>query len=164
LIALLVVLMPGTADANTTQSNACLGVTGTFSTFAVPIAATASPSSANVSDTVTLSNTSVTIGVDSTLIGAGVTTGLVSAADNLADIGVTKNDGTPDANAGVDAVTAAIGAVTLKITGTNTSQGTQTASNTAAVSVTFYVTADAVGGTVKVYTALSTPPAATPNA
>src|SRR5947209_6148189 len=95
LIALLVVLMPGTADANTTQSNACLGVTGTFSTFAVPIAATATPSSANVSDTVTLSNTSVTIGVDSTLIGAGVTTGLVSAADNLADIGVTKNDGTP---------------------------------------------------------------------
>jgi hypothetical protein len=152
------------AFADTTQNNACLGVTGTFSTFAVPITGTAAPNPANGSwpgptyPTVTLSGTSVTIGVDSTLIGAGVATGLVSAADSLADLGVTKNDGTSDQSAGISAVVAAAGSVKLKITGTNTVEGTQTAQNSVAVNVTFYVTADAAGGSVVVYSSVTNPP------
>ena len=150
------------ATTGTTQNNGCLGVTNTFSQFAVPIAGTGAPNPDTASSAITLSGTSVAISVDSTLIGAGVVTGLVSAADNLADIGVTKNDGTASSTAGVDAVTAATGSVKLKIAGSNTTQATQTASNTAPANTTFYVTADALGGTVKVYTAISSPPAASP--
>lgn len=159
------------ASADTSQNNACLGVTGTFSTFPVPItgAATANPGTTNPGsatlgvDTITLSGTSVTIGVDSTLIGAGVTTGLVSAADSLADIGSVKNDGTPDSNAGVDAVTSTVGSIKLKVTGSNTTEGSQTTQNTAPVALTFYVTADSAGGSVVVYSAISTPPSTTPD-
>src|SRR3974377_1210511 len=130
------------ASTGTTQNNGCLGVTGTFSQFAVPITGTASPNPATTADTITLSGVSVGISVDATLIGAGVTTGLVSAADSLADLGVTANDGTPNQSAGINAVTSAIGSVKLKIVGSNTSQATQMASNPALASVTFYVTAD----------------------
>jgi len=161
------------ARADTTQNNGCLGVTGDFSTFAVPITGTATPNPVTGTlpgptyPSVTLSGTAVSIGVDSTLIGAGVTTGIVSAADSLADIGAVKNDGTPatplpgDPNPGVDAVTSAVGSVTLKITGSNTVEGVQTASNTAPVAVTFYVTADSLGGSVVVYTSISSPPSTT---
>src|SRR5262249_54531109 len=77
------------SSADTTQTNAWLGVTGTFSDFAVPITGTATPNPVTVPNTITLNNTSVAISVNSTLIGAGVITGLVQAADNLADLGVT---------------------------------------------------------------------------
>lgn len=151
------------AAADTLQNNACLGVTGTFSTFPVPITGLGSPNPDTLPGTITLSGTSVTIGVDSALIGAGVATGLVSAADSLADIGAIKNDGTSDPNAGVDAVTSAVGSIKLKITATNTAEGTQTASNTAPVSLTFYVTADSSGGSVVVYSSISSPPSTTPD-
>src|SRR4051812_9855753 len=57
------------ARADTTQSNGCLGVTGTFSAFNVPItgAVTANPGTVNPgsatigADTITLSGASVTI-------------------------------------------------------------------------------------------------------
>jgi hypothetical protein len=100
----------------------------------------------------------MTIQVNSVLIGAGVGTGLVSAADSLADLGVTANDGTPNQNAGINAVVGAIGAAKLQVTGTNTSQGTQTATNPAAVSTTFWVTADSLGGSVVVYSAVNPEP------
>jgi len=151
------------AQANTSQNNGCLGVTGTFSQFAIPITGHAQPNPVASGGTITLTGTSVSIGVDSTLIGAGVVAGLVSAADSLADIGAVANDGTPTANAGVDAVTTAAGKVTLKITGSNTSQGVQTASNPAAANLTFYVTADSAGGSVHVYTDISKPPSSTPD-
>jgi hypothetical protein len=151
------------ATADTAQNNACLGVTGTMSTFPIPITGLGTPNPDTLPGSITLGGTSVTIGVDATLIGAGVTTGLVSAADSLADIGSVKNDGTPDPLAGVDAVTAAVGSVKLKITGTNTSQGTQTAANTAPVALTFYVTADSAGGSIVVYSSISTPPSTTPD-
>src|SRR4051812_11195484 len=161
--ALAVGALSGPASANTTQNNGCLGVTNTFSTFAVPIAGTASPNPATLGSPVTLQNTSVAIGVDTTLIGAGVVTGLVSAADSLAGIGATSNDGTATPNAGVDAVSVAAGKVTLKVTGSNTSEGVQTASNPSPVNTTFYVTADSFGGSVHVYTAISKPPSTTPD-
>jgi hypothetical protein len=100
----------------------------------------------------------MTIQVNSVLIGAGVGTGLVGAADSLADLGVTANDGTPNQNAGINAVQGAIGGAKLMITGTNTVEGTQTATNPATISTTFWVTADAVGGSVVVYSAVTNPP------
>jgi hypothetical protein len=151
------------AHADTSQSNGCLGVTGAWSTFAVPITGTATPNPDVQPGPITLNNTSVSIGVDSTLLGAGVRTGLVTAADKLADIGAIDNTGAVSPGAGVDAVTSAIGSVTLKINGSNTAQGVQGASNPAPVSVTFYVTSDAVGSVVAVYTAISSPPSTTPD-
>lgn len=146
------------ASADTTQNNGCASVTPGITQFAVPITGTAAPNPDTLPAQVTLSNTSVTISVDSTLIGAGVATGLVSAADSLADLGVTANDGTPNQNAGINAVVANTGGVTLKITGSHTSEGTQTASNSAPVNVTFYTTADSLGGSVVVYTSVTNPP------
>ena len=55
----------GVASASTSQNNACLGVTGTFSTFPIPITGTASPNPVNAGATTTLSGTGVTIAVDS---------------------------------------------------------------------------------------------------
>src|SRR5260221_7088681 len=113
---LLVVLTPSAAQAVTpTQNNGCLGVTGTFSQFAVPIAGTGTPNPVTAPSQITLSGSSVTIAVDATLISAGITTGLVSAAPDLAHIGVSRiaspPDGTttPDANGGISAVQAAAG-------------------------------------------------------
>lgn len=157
LIASFVLLLPNSsaqAVTGTTQNNGCLGVTGSFSQFAVPITGTAAPSPVTVPNAITLSSTSVQISVDSTLIGAGVTTGLVSSAASLADIGTAGG-------AGVNAVTAAVGDVKLKINGTNTVEGVQTATNPAPVSLTFYVVQDSTTLAVSVYTALSSPPSAT---
>ncbi len=160
------------ASADTTQSNGCLGVTGTFSTFDVPItgAAAANPGTVNPgsatigSDTITLSGVSVTVAVDSTLIGAGITTGLVSAAPDLAHIGVSKINNPPDGttiadvNGGISAAAAAAGQVKLQITGTNVSPAIQTATNPASAGTTFYVTANAADGTnVVVYSSVSNP-------
>jgi hypothetical protein len=147
------------ASADTTQTNACLGVTGTFSDFAVPITGTGTPNPDTLPASIALNNTSVAISVASSLIGAGVTTGLVQAADSLADLGVTDNTGAANPLAGIDAVTAAAGKVTLKIKGTNTVEGTQTASNGAIASTTFYVTADSSGGSVVVYSSVNPVPA-----
>lgn len=159
LIPSFILLLPGSepALADTTQSNGCASVTPGITQFSVPIKGTA-PSSGTAATPFALTGTSVTIAVNSTLIAAGVSTGLVSAADSLADLGVTKNDGTPDQSAGIDAVVSAAGQVTLKITGSNTSEGVQTASNTSPVSVTFYVTADSLGGSVVVYTSVNPAP------
>jgi hypothetical protein len=145
------------AASGTTQNNGCLGVTG-FSQFAVPITGSASPNPDTTGAPITLSGTSVAVGVDSTLIGAGVGAGLVSAADKLADLGVTANDGTANQSAGINQVVAAVGKVTLKISATNTAEGTQTANNSATASTTFYATADSTGGSVKVYTSVTNPP------
>ncbi len=160
------------ARADTTQSNGCLGVTGTFSAFSVPIAgtATAVPGTANPgfatagSDTIHLTGASVTIAVDGTLIGAGVTTGLVSAAPDLANIGVERinnpaDGGTvPDANGGISAVQTAAGKVTLAVSGTNVTPALQYLTNTGAVNTTFYVTANVNDGTgVVVYTSVTNP-------
>ncbi|HET6965776.1 MAG TPA: hypothetical protein VFH58_13460 [Acidimicrobiales bacterium] len=146
------------ASADTTQTNGCASVTPGITQLSVPITATASPNPVSTPNKVTLSNTSVTISVDSTLIGAGVATGLVSAADNLADLGVKDNTGAANQSAGINQVVSNAGQVTLMITGSNTSEGTQTASNPAAVNVTFYATADNLGSNVSVYTAVSNPP------
>jgi hypothetical protein len=157
------------ASADTLQDNGCLGVTGTFSQFSVPITGLGTPNPDVLPGAITLSGTSVQIQVDATLIGAGVTTGLVSPSDNLADIGVDLSalgppyDNIAPNGAGVNAVTSAVGSVTLKINGSNTSQGTQSASNTAPVALTFYVVRDPVSGVISVYTAISIPPSSTPN-
>jgi hypothetical protein len=151
------------ARADTTQDNGCFGVTSTFSQFAVPITGTGTPNPDTYPASITVSGTSVTIAVDSTLIGAGVTTGLVTAADSLADIGTSPSVTAPN-GLGVNAVTSAIGSVTLKIHGTNTVEGNQTASNPALAATTFYVVQDPITAAVTVYTALSTPPDTTPDA
>jgi len=160
------------ARADTSQSNGCLGVTGTFSAFNVPITgtATAVPGTVNPgfatagSDTIHLTGAGVTIAVDGTLIGAGVTTGLVSAAPDLANIGVERinnpaDGGTvPDVNGGVSAVTTQPGKVTLAVTGTNVTPSLQYLTNTGAVATTFYVTANVTDGTgVVVYTSVTNP-------
>ena len=160
------------ASADTTQSNGCLGVTGTFSTFSVPIAGTAAanPGVANPgfatfgADTINLTGASVTIAVDATLIGAGVTTGLVSAAPDLANIGVERinnpaDGGTvPDPLGGISAVTTAAGKVTLAVSATNATPALQYLTNTGAVNTTFFVTANVNDGTgVVVYTSVTNP-------
>ena len=63
--------------ATITESNACLGVTGTFATFEIPISGTASPDPVVAGSPVTLSGVSIAVSVDAALIGAGVATGLV---------------------------------------------------------------------------------------
>src|SRR6516162_7180179 len=92
LLALGVATAPS-AFADTTQSNGCASVTPGISRFAVPITGVGSPNPVTYPNPITLSGLSMTIQVDSVLIGAGVGTGLVSAADSLADLGVMKNDG-----------------------------------------------------------------------
>jgi hypothetical protein len=166
LTASFVLMLPGAPAAqaaSVAQNNGCLGVTGTFSQFAVPITGTASPNPVTVPNTVTLSSTSVSIGVDSTLIGAGVPTGLVSAAPSLADIGTDQSGSGGGLNAGVDAVTVAAGSVKLKISGTNTVEGVQTAQNASPVNLTFYVVLDPVTLAISAYTGISSPPSATPD-
>ncbi|HWW52478.1 MAG TPA: hypothetical protein VNY84_01825, partial [Acidimicrobiales bacterium] len=125
-----------------------------------------SPNPDPASTGITLSGTGVTIQVAAALIGAGVNTGLVSAADSLADLGVAASS--TDASGGVNAVTAAAGKVTLNITGSNTTEIMKTASNPSAVNTTFWVTNTNVGspatGTSTVYSAISTPAASAPNA
>jgi hypothetical protein len=158
LLALGVATAPS-AFADTTQSNGCASVTPGISTFAVPITGVGSPNPVTYPNPITLSGLSMTIQVDSVLIGAGVGTGLVSAADSLADLGVMKNDGqTASQSAGINAVQGVAGAAKLMITGTHTVEGTQTATNPAPVATTFWVTADSVGGSVVVYDSVTNPP------
>jgi len=160
------------ASADTTQSNGCLGVTGTFSAFSVPIlgSVTANPGTVNPgfatvgSDTITLSGAQVTIAVDAVLIGTGVTTGLVSAAPDLAHIGVEHinnpaDGGTvPDANGGISVVTAQPGKVSLTVTGTNVTPASQILTNTVTAGTTFFVTANAADGSgVVVYSSVTNP-------
>lgn len=168
---------PG-ASADTVQANGCLGVTGTFSGFSVPITGsvaaapgTVNPGSATIgADTITLSGTSVTIAVDSALIGAGITTGLVTAAPDLANIGVTQvnsppdNLTTPNPLGGISRAVAPPNAVKLKIQATKADDGTvahntvQTVANSAEASTTFYVTANQLDGSgAVVYSAVSNP-------
>jgi hypothetical protein len=142
------------AIAATTQSNACLGVTGGWTTFAVPIAGSASPTLVASGAKTTLSGVSVSISVDATLITAGVNTGLVQAAGSLAEVGTDGgNNGTKK---GENAVTAAAGAVSLRITGTNTTEGTQAAANAAPIDTKFWVVSD--GTSAKIYTGTPNPP------
>ena len=110
----------GVASASTSQNNACLGVTGTFSTFPIPITGTASPNPVNAGATTTLSGTGVTIAVDSTLVAAGVATGLVAVSPTLAQVGTADPTGGPPALFGQNAVVAATGSVKLQIAGTHT--------------------------------------------
>jgi len=167
--ALAVVVPAGStvAGASTaTQDNGCFGnATSSFSQFAVPISGTGVPNPVTLptgAGAIELQSVSVAISVDAALIGAGVNVGVVSAAldegagtNPLRNIGFLKNDGTPDGNAGISAVTAAVGAVTLKIHATNTTELDQTATNMSIISVVFYVTAFADGSNVVVYTSVT---------
>jgi hypothetical protein len=144
--------------ATVTQNNGCFGnATSTFGQFAVPITGAAAPNPDAAPNPITLSGVSVAISVDAALIGTGVAVGVVSAASDLAHIGFMANDGSLSGTAGISAVTAAVGAVTLKVAATNTVEGTQTATNMAIVTVTFYVTAHADGSNVHVYTSVTNP-------
>ncbi|HWW52477.1 MAG TPA: hypothetical protein VNY84_01820, partial [Acidimicrobiales bacterium] len=144
------------AVANTSQNNGCLGVTGTFSTFAVPITGTATPTVV-VPAPITLSGVSVAIQVAASLIAAGVNTGLVSAADSVPDLGVSAQ-GT-DVNAGINAVIAGPGKVTLNITATNATPALQTVTNSAPANTTFWVTTTSIAapatGVTTVYDAIT---------
>ena len=86
----------------------------------------------------------------------------ISAAADLANIGNVTSYGTSDGRAGVVPVTVAANSGALKIAGSNTTQGTQTATNTVAVTKLFYVTADPDGTNVKVYSSVTSPPPGTP--
>ena len=120
---------PSPAGADTTQNFGCLGVTGTFSTFAVPITGLASPNPVTLGGTTTLQGTGITVQVTSALVVAGVNTGLVQAAPTLADVGTPGgiNGTTQGENAVVVSPGGANAGVHLTIDGTNTSEGTQTA-------------------------------------
>ena len=152
----------GAASIN--QNNGCTSVTPGVSLFVVPITGIATPASVTVPDPITLSGVTVSIQVSNTLIASGIAVGVLSAAPDLANIGVSKvnnpADGgtTPDVNGGVANVTAAPASVKLKITGSNTAEGMQIAANTAPTAVSFFVTANASdGGNVKVYTSVTNP-------
>jgi hypothetical protein len=140
--------------ADTNQDNGCLGVTGTFSTFPIPITGTASPKTIDADKDTTLSNTGITVNVTSGLVVAGVNTGLVQAAPTLADVGTAG--GSNGTLQGENAVSVIAGGIKLAVQGTNTSQGTQTAQNASAINFTFWTVND--GTTITVYTGTPNPP------
>ena len=125
----------------------------------LPITGTGVPDPDVLPGQITLTGVSMAVSVDSTFIGAGIALGLVSSATsttatpdppNLENIGFLENDGAgdsiPDPNAGINNVSILAGRAVLRLQATNTVEGTglnyQTATNTAAVSTTFYVTAN----------------------
>lgn len=144
------------ARADTTQSDACLGVTGTFTTFNFPITGTMSPTTVTSGATTTLSNLGLSFKVDSALVAAGVNTGLVKYAPTLAAVGTPDPANPSGPTQGQNAVTAAAGAAKLSLTGTNATPPSQTASNTSAISFTFWIVSDTV--TTKIYTGTPNPP------
>lgn len=170
LTALLAALSSTSAGADATQGNGCLGVTGTFSGFSVPITGAATPSPVTAPTSITLSGVSVTVAVDATLIGAGITTGLVTAAPDLAHIGVSQVNTPPDGGTvdnplgGISKAVAPPSQVKLKVQATNADDGTaahntvQTVVNSAEASTTFYVTASAADGSnPTVYSSVTNP-------
>jgi hypothetical protein len=160
LASLVVVLIGGAAPAgaDTAQNFGCLGVTGTFSTFPVPITGLTSPNPVTLGGSTTLGGSGITVQVTSALIVAGVNTGLVQAAPTLADVGTAGglNGTTKGENAVVVSLPTATDGVHLTIDAPNTSQASQTAVNTAATSFTFYATND--GTTIHFYQGTPNPP------
>lgn len=142
------------ARADTTQTDACLGVTGTFTTFNFPVTGSLNPTSVTSGATTTLSGLGLSFTVDALLVSTGVRTGLVQAAPTLADLGTSG--GTGGTLKGQNAVTADASAAKLVLSGTNSTEGKQTAANTASISFTFWVVSDGV--TTKIYTGTPNPP------
>jgi len=128
------------APATVTPSNACLGLTGTVSNLPIPIKIDTPASATLGAGNITVSGLSVTVAVVPELAAAGINAGVVSYAADVSGL-----------NAGnVNAVTLDAGKATLKINASNTSQGTQTATNAAPLSFNFWAVQDGAG-TVTVY-------------
>ena len=126
--------------STTTPSNTCQGITGTISNLPIPISVDAPASVTLGAGNITLSGISVTVAVTPELVGAGINAGVVSFATDVSGL-----------NAGnVNAVTLAAGAATLRINGSNTSQGTQQTSNASPLSFEFWAVQD-LAGAVTVY-------------
>ena len=142
------------AGADTIQTNACLGVTGTFSDFPIPLtgSAAATPGVANPGSATLGRHDQPHRRIHHGRGGRGVDRCRCCdrprrPSDSLANIGVQNNAGEAADNAGINQVTSAAGANKLRITGTNTVEGTQQVQNTAPITpVTFFVTADSAGG------------------
>jgi hypothetical protein len=115
-----------TASADTIQSNGCFSpVTSNWTTFPIPITGAAAPDSIFPGETTTLAGVSITVLVDSALIAAGVGAGVVQEGDNFVYT-----------------------TVTLRITGSNTVEGEQTA--TGQIKIVFNVQIDPDTGEVTV--------------
>jgi hypothetical protein len=126
--------------STTTPSNTCQGITGTISDLPIPISVDAPASVTLGAGNLILSGISVTVAVTPELVAAGINAGVVTPAADVASL-----------NAGnVNEVTLAAGAATLKVNGSNTSQGTQTTSNPAALAFQFWAV-QAPSGAVSVY-------------
>jgi hypothetical protein len=103
----------------------------------------------------------LTLSVSSTLLTAGVGLGIISSAnDTLANIGTANAN---NANGGVNTATVATGAAALNVTGTNTTQGTQTTHNTAPINTTFFAVTVVATGVTTFYSSVSPAPNATPD-
>jgi hypothetical protein len=146
----LLVVAPVAAD--TTQSNACFSpLTSTYATFPLPITGSASTSTVTAGDgtTVTVNNLGLNFVIDSSLVVAGIGAGALSAAPTLAEVGTDGLDpftGQPATNRGVNS---AHNDTTMRVTGTHTTEGTQT--TTGSVDVTFYVVSDGTTSGTVVY-------------
>jgi hypothetical protein len=125
------------------------------------ITGTGTPNPVVSPNAVTLGNNSLQLQVSTALLTAGVGLGIISSAnDTLANIGTANAN---NANGGVNTATVAAGAASFNITGTNTTQGTQTTHNTAAINTTFFAVTVVATGVTTFYSSVSPPPNAVPD-
>ena len=129
-----------------TQVNGCIDITGTWSTRAVPITGTLSPTSVPPGSIATLSGSSITQPIDLTKPGL-----VLRAAPTLADVGtVDPADPSGPLLGQNDAGTA----VSLAVTGTGSSEGIRLVTGTGSQS--FWSVSD--GTTTSYYLGLPNPP------
>ena len=114
---------------------------------------------------IVLGSVVVTFAVSQSLLAAGIAVGVVTAAPDLPNLGNAQinnpPDGltTPNGNAGILAAAVAAGGGKLIVKGGNTVESVQTATNTVAITTTFYVTANVNDGSnVQIYSAVTSPP------
>ena len=153
--------------ASITQPNGCASniPPNGMTQINMGIAGTGSPNPITLPATTSLTGVVVTFAVSQSLLAAGIAVGVVTAAPDLPNLGNAKINNPPDGvttldgNAGILAANVNPGGGKLIVKGTNTVESVQTATNTVAISTTFYVTANVNDGSnVQIYSAVTSPP------
>ena len=150
-----------------TQPNGCASniPPGGMTQINMGLAGVPVPSIVTPPTPIVLTGVVVTFAVSQSLLAAGIAVGVVTAAPDLPNLGNAQinnpPDGltTPNGNAGILAAAVAAGGGKLIVKGGNTVESVQTATNTVAITTTFYVTADVNDGSnVQIYSAVTSPP------